>query len=42
MPKVVPNIPTLNNEQMIELAKSAANAYVSTNEKVKQASITIF
>ena len=42
MPKVVPNIPTLNNEQMIELAQNAANAYISTNEMVKQASITDF
>ena len=42
MPKVVPNIPTLNNEQMIELAKNAANAFVSTNESMKQAKPTEF
>ena len=34
--------PTLNNEQMIELAKNAANAFVSTNESMKQANPTEF
>lgn len=34
--------PTLNNEQMIELTKKAANAFVTTNESMKQANPTEF
>ena len=35
-------IPTMFNDKMIELAQNAANAYVTTNEKLKQASVDEF
>ena len=35
-------IPDMFNDKMIELAKTAANAYVTTNEKLKQANVEEF
>ena len=35
-------IPTMFNDKMIELAENAAKAYVTTNEKLKQASVDEF
>ena len=35
-------IPTMFNDKMIELAQNAANAYVTRNEKLKQANVDEF